>query len=297
MTSGQGPAGSRRRLGAELRRLRTNAHLHLDQVAAEVPCSASKISRLETGKGSPKLADVRRLMEIYGVTSETESDMLQRLVRDSRGRGWWEPYTDGVTPERFVLDSAARYTALETDASAVHAFDVIALHGLMQTPAYAHAVLEAFLPQHSEEEIEQLVELRARRQEAITRSVDPLVYSAVVDESMLTRFVGGPATMVEQLRAIQRLVELPNVTIQVFPFTGGMHRAHVGHFSILEFADGTSPDLVYVEGPAGDQYLDGESDVVLYKDVLADAAAKALPPAASLRLVGRYLDDLERAAQ
>lgn len=295
MTSSQGPAGARRRLGAELRRLRANAGLHLDVVAERMECSTSKISRLETGKGAAKVADVHLLMRIYGVSSETERDMLLRLVRDSRGRGWWESYTDGIAPERFVLDSAATYTALETDALAVRSFDVIALHGLIQTAAYARAVLRAFLPQHSAGEIEQLVELRVRRQDAITRSSDPLLYAAVIDESMLGRLVGGPETMVGQLRAVQRLVDLPNVSVRVLPFSAGMHRAHVGHFAILEFDDDAA-DLVYVEGPAGDQYLDAEVDVALYKDVLADVASRALSPAASLQLVARYLDDLERAA-
>ena len=65
-----GPAGPRRRLGAELRRLRNGAGLHLDQVAGQLHCSTSKISRLETGKGIPKPADVRELMRIYGVAAE-----------------------------------------------------------------------------------------------------------------------------------------------------------------------------------------------------------------------------------
>lgn len=291
MTSSPGPAGSRRRLGAELRRLRTNAGLHLDQVAAQVPCSTSKISRLETGKGSPKLSDLQRLMQIYGVTSDTESDMLLRLVRDSRGHGWWEPYTDGVTPERFVLDDSSRkYTSLEADAVAVRTFDIVALHGLLQTADYARAVLGAQLPQHPSEEIEQLVQLRLRRQEALVDRDPPLEYAAVVDESVLCRLVGGSGVMAEQLRAIQDVAQLPNVFLQVLPFTVGMHRAHTGRFAILEFPEELVSDVVYVEGPAGDTYLEVESDVAVYKDVFADVSAQALDPAASSAVIGRYLD-------
>jgi transcriptional regulator with XRE-family HTH domain len=294
---GRGPAGSRRRLGAELRRLRTKAGLHLDQVAERVPCSTSKISRLETGKGSPKAADVQRLMDIYGVGSGAESEMLLRLVRDSRGHGWWERYTDGVTPERFVLDDSNRYTALEDDATAVRTFSIVAVHGLVQTAAYARAVIGALLPHHPAAEIEQLVTLRLKRQEALTRAVDPLRYSAVVDESVLCRVVGGPEVMREQLQHLLRVVELPAVELRILPFTAGMHRAHAGRFTILEFPDAVGPPVVYVEGPAGDSYLEAEADVAVYQDVLADAAGRALDPAASADLVARYLHDLAPRAR
>ena len=295
---GQGPAGSRRRLGAELRRLRTKAGLHLDRVAEQVPCSTSKISRLETGKGSPKAADVQRLMEIYGVGPGAEAEMLLRLVRDSRGHGWWERYTDGVTPERFVLDDSNRYTALEDDATAVRTFDIVAVHGLVQTEAYARAVISALLPHHSAVEIEQLVTLRLKRQEALTRAEDPLRYSAVVDESVLCRVVGGPEVMRGQLQHLLRVADaVPTVDLRILPFSEGMHRAHAGRFAILEFPEPVGPPVVYVEGPAGASYLESEADVAVYEDVLADAAARALDPAASVALVDRYLHDLAPRAR
>ena len=112
MAAPQSPIGSRRRLGAELRRLRGKAGLTLDEVADLMTCSTSKISRLETGKGIPKMPDIRELIRIYGVTSDTEQDMLLRLVRDGRQPGWWEPLTEGVHSERFVLDYPGRYAAL-----------------------------------------------------------------------------------------------------------------------------------------------------------------------------------------
>ncbi|MCX6463322.1 MAG: helix-turn-helix transcriptional regulator, partial [Pseudonocardiales bacterium] len=97
MATPQSPIGSRRRLGAELKRLRSRTGMTLDEVAELMTCSTSKISRLETGKGVPKVPDVSELMRIYGVTSDTEREMLLRLVRDGRQHGWWEPLTDGVS--------------------------------------------------------------------------------------------------------------------------------------------------------------------------------------------------------
>ncbi|MDQ4116224.1 MAG: helix-turn-helix domain-containing protein, partial [Actinomycetota bacterium] len=163
----QEPTGARRRLGAELRRLRGNAGLRLDEVAGRLTCSTSKISRLENGKGIPKARDVEDLMSLYGVRADLEVAMLRRLVQESRSSGWWESYVDGLSTERYVLDNPARYAALETDAVAVTTFDVSVLHGLAQTRRYSRALLEQRLPRHQPWEIERLVEMLAHRKKAL----------------------------------------------------------------------------------------------------------------------------------
>jgi transcriptional regulator with XRE-family HTH domain len=285
-----GPAGPRRRLGAELRRLRNGAGLHLDHVAAQLHCSTSKVSRLETGKGIPKPADVRELIKIYGVAADTERDMLMRLVRESRTEGWWESYTEGVAPERFFLDAPGRYAALETDAVALRSFDFGPLHGLLQTAEYTRAVLSAQLPHHSTQAIEQLVELRLRRQDRL-RGAAPLRLTAVVDESVLFRVVGGPDVMTAQMRHLLDLMELPHVVIRVLPFTAGLRRAHMDHFMLLEIPDDLGSDLVYIEGHAGETFLESESDVDLYRDVFADALARSLDAGASREVVRRFAHD------
>jgi transcriptional regulator with XRE-family HTH domain len=286
-----GPAGPRRRLGAELRRLRAGAGLHLDAVAGELGCSTSKISRLETGKGIPKAADVRELMRIYGVAADPEREMLLRLVRESRTEGWWESYTEGVRPEPFVLDAHARYTAFETEASGVRSFDPAVLHGLLQTARYTRALMEALLPDHSPDQIEQLVELRGRRQEALTRSERPLELSVVLDEAVLNRRVGDAEVMREQLTGILDLGELPSVQVQVLPFDVGVHRVHAGGFNILEFAPDDVQDVVYRETGGVGEYLENVSDVDLYKVAFTDVSGRALDPDASRALIGRYLED------
>jgi transcriptional regulator with XRE-family HTH domain len=280
-----GPAGPRRRLGAELRRLRTGKGLHLDAVADQLRCSASKISRLETGKGIPKPVDVRALIRLYDVTGDPEREMLLRLVRESRTEGWWASYTDGVQPERFFLDEPGRYAALETDAVALRSFDFGAFHGLLQSPDYARAVLSAQLPHHSAQALEQLVELRQRRQDRL-HSVDPLRLTVVVDESVLFRVVGGPSVMAAQMRHLLDLVELEHVVVRVLPFTAGLGRSHMGHFMLLDIPDDLGSDLVYIEGHAGETILEGESDVDLYRDVFDDALARSLDAGASRDAIG-----------
>ncbi|AEA22630.1 helix-turn-helix domain protein [Pseudonocardia dioxanivorans CB1190] len=292
MAEAHGPAGPRRRLGAELRRLRSKAGLHLEDVAREMTCSTSKISRLENGKGIPKLPDVRELMRIYGVTAGTERDMLLRLAREGRQQGWWEPYTEGVQAERFVLDSPGRYPALETEAIAVRLFTGMILPGLLQTAAYAREMLAALLPHHLSAEIDRLVELRMERQRALTRDEAPLQLSAVLDEALLRRVVGGPELMREQLAVVLEKAAMSTVDVRVLAFDAGFHRAHLGQFTVLELREPLD-DLVYIEGHGGDSYLESTEDVKLYKEVYADVVSKALPPPASEALIREYLHRYE----
>ncbi|QYN36101.1 helix-turn-helix domain-containing protein [Pseudonocardia sp. DSM 110487] len=287
MPTAQGPAGPRRRLGVELRQLRRRAGLQLVEVAQELDCSASKISRLENGKGIPRMPDVVALMELYSVSDDGRRERLTQLVHESREQGWWERYTDGVQAERFVMNSPARYTALETEAVRVSSFEVMWVHGLLQVPDYTRAVLAELLSRTTDDQVEKLVELRLRRQEALTRRVPPLELVVVLDESVLSRVVGSPDVMAAQMRHLRERSELSNVTIRVLPFTVGLHRAHAGPFQILEFPDQAGSDVVFVEGPSGDTY-ENESDVDMYKDVLADVADRALGPDASREIVHRY---------
>lgn len=293
MAESQGPAGPRRRLGAELRRLRNKAGLHLDDVARELDCSTSKISRLENGKGIPKMPDIRELIRIYRVTSEAERDMLLRLVRDGRQQGWWEPYTEGVQTARYVLDSPGRYPALETEAFAVRSFTAMVLPGLLQTTEYATAMLTAILPDRLHRaEIDSLVELRMQRQQALYRPDSPLALSVVVDEALLRRVVGGPRVMIGQLEAIAGKADLPNVDVHVLPFSVGVHRAHLGQFVILEMPEPLA-DMVFIEGHAGDTYLDSTDDVKLYKEVYTDVVVRSLPTRDSKVLIAEYLHAYE----
>jgi transcriptional regulator with XRE-family HTH domain len=289
MATPQSPVGSRRRLGAELRRLRSNAGLTLDEVADKMTCSTSKISRLETGKGIPKIPDVRELMRIYGVSSDTEQDMLVRLVHDGREHGWWESYTEGVQPERYVLDTPGRYAAIEADARTVRSYGITVVYGLLQTEDYTRSVISSLLPQHPPVAIDRLVALRLRRQEVLARTDrPPLELVALLDEAVLQRPVGGSSVMAGQLHRLLEASALPSVTIRILPFGVGLLRAHAGPFAILDIPPELGSSVAFVEGHAGDTYLTSESDVDLYEDVFSEALERSLSPVDSRSLINRY---------
>jgi transcriptional regulator with XRE-family HTH domain len=191
----QGPAIPRRRLGAELRRLREDVGLSLEQAAAALECSTSKISRLETGKGLPKQRDVRDLVRLYGKTAEGDLERLLRWAREGARAGWWQEYTPLLSQATFVFDGVDRYVALESGASRLTCFDNAAFHGLLQAPDYARTIIRTLLPDYTAEEIEKMVEFRLRRQDFLHRPDGPLRLDTVVDEAVFRRFVGGSEVM------------------------------------------------------------------------------------------------------
>lgn len=284
----QEPTGARRRLGAELRRLRGNAGLRLDEVAGRLTCSTSKISRLENGKGIPKARDVEELMALYDVRADLEVAMLRRLVQESRSAGWWESYVDGLSTERYVLDNPARYAALETDSVAVTTFDVSVLHGLAQTRRYSRALLEQRLPRHQPWEIDRLVEMLVHRKKALTRPDTPLRLAQIVDEAALRRVVGDPSVMAEQLDHLLELAALPTVTVQVLPFEAGTFRAHDGQFAILDIPDELGSDVVFVESHTGSSYLEDPAEVRVFRGLAEEVRTNAVDTGRSLETLREY---------
>ena len=289
----RGPVVPRRRLGAELRALREQAGLTIDEVAKALECSVSKVSRLETGQGIPYRRDVRDLLDRYRITDQAHRDRLMRWVREGNRQGWWDDFSDvlGPDPEEPLLpDNLSRYVALEQDASEVRSFEAIVLHGLLQTEAYARALLHT-LSTTDTDATDRLVELRMRRQRRLYADEDPLVAHMVIDEAVLYRPVGGADVMREQLKRLLTDSQQPNITLQVLPFSTGAHRAVSGSFVVLAFADTDDNDLVYIEGHVGDLYLEKEHDVQVYEQIFDVLIDQCLAAEQSAGLVAQLLRD------
>ena len=122
-----------RRLAAELRRLRESGDFTGDDVAERLGWSASKVSRLENARQAPRFADVRRLLDLYGVDGTYREQLLQ-LARDAVRRGWWEAFSDAL-PEQY-----ASYIGLEIEAEEIWQWETQVIPGLLQTEAYAQSV-------------------------------------------------------------------------------------------------------------------------------------------------------------
>ncbi|RKT56794.1 helix-turn-helix domain-containing protein [Saccharothrix australiensis] len=276
MPRGGSPTLLRRRLVGELRRLREAAALTIEDVGERLECSASKISRIETGRVGVTPRDVRDMLAAYGADRAT-LDELVRLAREARRKAWWDAFGD-VAP--------GRYIGFEADAEAARTYQGLMIPGLLQTEGYTRALIADVLPDAPPGEVDRRVELRRARQALLVED-EPLALHAVIDEAALRRLVGGPATMVGQLRRLAEVAELDNVTLQVIPFEAGGHAAMDGPFVILAFPEKSDPDLVYLEGTRGEVYLEQPAEVARYADLFARLAAASLDPSASAALVAR----------
>lgn len=280
-----GPTVRRRRLGAELRRLRDSAGYKLEEVAGMLGVAPSTLSRIETGKAPTKSAYLSQLLELYQVTDAGQRQILVDMAREGHRKGWWAAYDD-VLPSGLGV-----YVGLEAEASGLRGYEIGVVHGLLQTTDYARAILRASAPRHTADQIERLVDLRMERQRRLDDN-PPLDLWVIHDEAVIRRTVGGPVVMRHQLAHLLVAAGLPGVTLQVLPFDTGAHAGHDGPFSIVEFYDRSDSEVVYVESTAGPIYLEKDREVRASAEVFDRLRAAALPPEASLDLISKAAREL-----
>lgn len=272
MAANVNPTQRRRRLGAELRRLRQASGLKSIEVAERLMVSQPKISHLENGRRTINPRDVHDLCVLYGVTDRQVIDSLMQMAKESGQQGWWHAY--GEIPQSV-------YIALETDAASLYAYEPMVIPGLLQTPAYAETVIGETIPLLGSEEAGTRLKVRLRRQHRIYDPARPLRLWVVLEESALRRVVGSPDIMREQLEHLNALGAEPHITVQVLPHRAGAHPGLSGQFSILQSADSTAAGTVYLERFTNDRYLEKPSDVQHYSVLHGHLQAQALDPDSS----------------
>ena len=269
------PVVSRHELGAVLRALRAEKEMTIEQVAGHLLCSPTKVKRMESGFRSGTLRDVRDLCELYGVTETAQRDHLMALARASKQPGWWQEYALPF----------GTYVGLETDAASISEYDSDLVSGLLQVESYARAVVQAAtIPPLDDATVEQRVEARIKRQVLLTQDDGPS-FRCILDEGVLRRPIGGPAVMQAQLARIIELARLPRVTFQLIPLDVGAHPGLHNMFIILDFEKSTVNDVVYIDGLAGDIYLEGPADLERYRRVFSRLHSIALSAEDSIAAV------------
>jgi transcriptional regulator with XRE-family HTH domain len=263
-----------RELGALLRELRNQQGLTVEQVAAELLCSPSKVSRMETGQRGATARDIRDLCALYGVSDPAEQARMTRLAAEGKQQGWWQSYE---------LDYFATYVGLEQDATAIKQYQSTTMPGLLQTPDYVRAMADVLIPAVSPERADELVEVKRRRQSRLATEPS-LPLSVVLDEAVLHRVVGGPVTMAAQLEHLVEVTKIHNVTVQVIPYIAGAHPAMDSTFTILQFARPVA-SVVYVEGLVGWLYIELAQDIARYEQVFDRLCDIALNPKESIELI------------
>jgi transcriptional regulator with XRE-family HTH domain len=276
MPARHSPTVRQRRLRSEIRRLRMSCGLTLDDVEeqSDGAIKVATLSRWETGERTiRRAADLQLLLGVYGV-AEDERAALLALHRQSRERGWWQPYAASM-PESFQT-----YIGLETEASVIREYASELVPGLLQTEDYYRAFLTAA---PSDRYTAEKLAVRAARQERLSGE-DPPQYWAILNEAVIRRAPADPDVMRAQL---DRIASAPGdgLTIQVIPFSAGLHQAMEGPFSILSFPDATDPDIAYQENQSGSVYIEAPEGVDRYAQVFGHLMAQALSPGESRRLI------------
>jgi transcriptional regulator with XRE-family HTH domain len=276
----QSPTVRRRRLGHELRELREEAGLTLDEASAQLEdISAAKISRIETAKVGVRPRDVEDLLDVYGLHNTQRRQNLITLTREARQRGWWEQFSDAMSPLQEL------HIGLEVEAVCIRIFSTQVINGLFETEAYARELLNVLWMSEHPENLERRVELRMARQRILEKSDRPRI-RYVLEENVLNRPVGGYEILRAQLRRLCEVAQLPNASIRVLPNWVGAHPGNDGAFQIIDLPP-PDPSVVYVEYRAGGVYMEHHEEVELYSDIFKRLEDASMTAEQSLELIKR----------
>ena len=261
------PTVGRRWLAQEIRRLREEAGLKQSDLAKRLRCGAPKIAHIESMRNPVNGPDLEVLLPFLGVPAD-RIDWYLRLADLAQEKGWWDG--NRAVPSWFSL-----YIGLEWGASELHEWDMGFIPGLLQTPAYAEALL-ALDASDAGTPLDERIGARLQRQSALHREREPLLLHAIVDESAMHRAVGGEAVMREQMEHLIEMSEHPRVALQLMPFQAGPHRGQLGSFHVLRFPRDGDPGVVYLENQRGGLYLEEDDEVASFATEFGDLRNRAL---------------------
>lgn len=272
MSSGS-PTVRRRRLALELRRLREAAGLTIQEAAERLAISSAKLSRIENARVVAAQADVVQMLLVYDVDEQLRETLIA-IAREARQKGWWQAhYGDLRTPELELV-------GLEDEATTLRIYSGLLVPGLLQVPQYTQAVLRAVLldTEQRRDEIDRQVQLRMDRQQKTFAQDSPPAISVVIDEASLHRPVGGSGVMRLQLEHLVEMSAVGNLELQVLPYAVGEHSGMSGGFTIIRFSDPSDPDVVFIENPMRDLYLEERHELKQYALMFDQMSAAAMSP-------------------
>lgn len=273
----------RRRLAAELRRLRHEAGLSLEDVADGLGWQPSKLSRIENRQVGVSTADLRKLLVAYKVEDQAYRDHLADIARRATERGWWQSFSSDVVPT-----ALATLIGLETEARTIRSYEPELVPGLLQTEAYARAIMRAWQPGWTAADIDRRVDIRMARQDVLREAgVLPQV-NCIINEAVLRRTVGGNEVMHEQIEMLAKERDPANVTVQALPFNSGAHPAMAGPFQILTFHDPGDLGIVHLESAMTALTLEQPEELRRYDEIWGSLQARALSPEDSRVMMRSY---------
>jgi transcriptional regulator with XRE-family HTH domain len=268
-------------VSAELRALRKARGYTCKQVADALECSITKISRMETGDRGLYVDDVSAVLGFLQAPAKLREELL-KLVRDSDQRNWI--HIGGKLPAAWK-----QLIEFENTAIAIYNYEPLVVPGLLQTDDYAREIISAGNRELTETEVDTFVRTRMGRRELLSRADGPTL-SAIIDETVLHRPIGGPAVMRGQLHHLLTMLRRSKIGIRIVPFTAGANPGLEGPAMLLEFAD--QPSLVYLEGRGATGLLEEPSVIRSVKIAWQALKSMALSAEDSARLIATTADKL-----
>ncbi|MDJ0460464.1 helix-turn-helix transcriptional regulator [Streptomyces sp. H27-C3] len=255
--------------GTKLRKLRTRAGWTQRELGDRIPIAHSRIAQFELGNETPPADIDHKLDELLGAEGDL-TDLWGHVKR---------------TP---FPDWARTFMAYEATATRMFKYMAHAVPGLLQTEAYARALLRVSRPRDTDAQIEALVAARIERQHLLGGGAPPLLW-CILDEAVIRRPVGGPAVMRDQLDHLLGMARTPHVVLQVLPFDKGEHPVMGGSLTMLGFDRGR--DVAYMESSHTGQLMEASEGVAEYALAYDLLQAKALPPDESLTVIGSVMEE------
>ncbi|MFI0448314.1 helix-turn-helix domain-containing protein [Actinomadura sp. 6N118] len=279
------PTFRMRRLGAQLRKLREEHGLGLDEAADLLLMSKSALHRIENAQVTIRPREVNYILMTYGDVEADLQESLLGLAAAGRSKDWVKRYGD-LAQAPVVGD----YVRLEQDASALLAYQPNVIHGLFQTPDYARAIMSSLKRLYPDRDVDRSVAFRMARREVL-EGANPARMEAVIGESAIRHQIGGPAVMHEQLHHLLDVSRRGNIVLRILPFEIANHPGADGAFSLLEVEAG-SFTVCAVHSLTQVVFVDDESEVASYSVAFEELREASLSVEETRERIAQVLHEL-----
>ncbi|MFI8499004.1 helix-turn-helix domain-containing protein [Streptomyces sp. NPDC085524] len=250
------PTERRKRLGAELRKMRLAADVSAESAAGLLGVDRSKVSAIEQGVRTISEERLRALACHCDCADEPYISALIEMAQP-RPRGWWERY-------RGVLSAALLDIAeLEAHSTRIRYAQSVHIPGMLQTSDHALAVFRFVIPALPEQQVAVRLAHRLERQRLLD-GASPPAYAGVIHEAALRMQFGGRQVTRAQLDYLIHMSERDNVTLLVLPFAAG---GFPGAGQTINYMEGTVPrlDTVQVDSTHGPEFVHAEAQLSKYR--------------------------------
>jgi transcriptional regulator with XRE-family HTH domain len=274
-------------LGERLRTARERAGYKQSEACVFIQMDQTSLGRFERGTHRIRRAQVKELIDFYGVDDRCERGAFLQLAEDAWRKDWWDGDTSDL--EMSFID----YTWLESRATKIYAYEPMVIYGLLQTPRYAQALTSVGMGSAATQDaINRAMEVRAERQRILYRD-PPTKLTVVLEEPALRRTVGNIDVLREQLEHISMSATYDHIDVRVIPvdvpWSSGFH----GPFVYFGMPD-PYPEIAYIENLAGRTFLEDDVKVARFQRSYDELYRLALSPRASVDFIRNVAQDLER---